>query len=360
MAPDDLDERIRSLVRDAVSITPDAPSLSERPVPVRTGPSVRHWIWVASAVVASLCALLVAVRWTNDDASSTTATPADTSPPLPTTSTAGGVVFLVASGLPDIDVSASAFGVELEAATAEPAVVGAGTLEVSNRSDGPIVVGGAKHPGALVQVGNVCLRVTGGQTSLTLDNGEIITEENAELDRVVIERGESWSAPLVVWAFTGPCPTRPSFDLDIWRDASTVTDTDHLPPTDTVTVTAKLTCGDAPGCGPAQTEPESATPPTLGQDERLEPGQARTVQFDTLCGAGRLDPAVTDTAWIADEAGGEPGWLPSEWRANLEPGGLITVVFELSDDERTLTATAAGRAIQYRPVTASDPTVACG
>ena len=29
---------------------------------------------------------------------------------------------------------------------------------------------------------------------------------------------------------------------------------------------------------------------------------------------------------------------------NLEPGWLITVVFELSDDERTLTATAAGRA----------------
>ena len=65
--------------------------------------------------------------------------------------------------------------------------------------------------------------------------------------------------------------------------------------------------------------------------------------------------------WRTDEADGATGdWIPQEWSDSLEPGQqLITIDVLLSGDGTTLTASASGRSVSYRPVTDSDPEALC-
>jgi hypothetical protein len=63
--------------------------------------------------------------------------------------------------------------------------------------------------------------------------------------------------------------------------------------------------------------------------------------------------------WITDTAEGERNWMPSEWADSLGPGEeLITLEVVLSDDG-TLTASAEGRSVVYRPLSADDPEYLC-
>lgn len=63
--------------------------------------------------------------------------------------------------------------------------------------------------------------------------------------------------------------------------------------------------------------------------------------------------------WITDAAEGDWNWMPSEWADSLDPGGeLISLEVVLVDDE-TLTASAEGRSVVYRPLSANDPEYLC-
>lgn len=72
-----------------------------------------------------------------------------------------------------------------------------------------------------------------------------------------------------------------------------------------------------------------------------------------------LGMPVNGILWTTDTARGKRNWMPSEWADSLGPGEeLITLEVVVSDDE-TLTASAVGRSVVYRPVSADDPEFLC-
>jgi hypothetical protein len=52
--------------------------------------------------------------------------------------------------------------------------------------------------------------------------------------------------------------------------------------------------------------------------------------------------------------------MPPEWKATQVSGEeLITLAIELSADQSQLTASFAGRSVEYRQIAESDPVVGC-
>ena len=100
--------------------------------------------------------------------------------------------------------------------------------------------------------------------------------------------------------------------------------------------------------------------PVLTAERSLPSGEPYRITINTHCGVGYFSLPVNDAFWIADEANLAYDWIPSEWANSLGPGDeLITVEVLLSDDGTELTATAAGRSVVYRQITADDPVLEC-
>ena len=96
-------------------------------------------------------------------------------------------------------------------------------------------------------------------------------------------------------------------------------------------------------------------PATQGQ--QLAPGETVSFTIGTHCGVRVLPSAVDNRSWITDEAQGDSGWIPDEWR---EPNqGMVTVELELSNDASTLSASLGGRTVTYRPTTPEDGEILC-
>ena len=136
-----------------------------------------------------------------------------------------------------------------------------------------------------------------------------------------------------------------------------------------ITVVALLglaACGD--NADEASSAPESvASATTIGPSELpvVDPnssvpiGRPYQIEVGTHCGVGVLGLTVNGIVWTTDTAKGERNWMPTEWASSLGPGEeLITLEVVLSDRE-TLTASAEGRSVVYRPVSADDPEYLC-
>lgn len=103
----------------------------------------------------------------------------------------------------------------------------------------------------------------------------------------------------------------------------------------------------------------SPTLPVVPTNGSVPVGEPYQIEVGTHCGVGYFALPVNGTFWITDSAGDERYWMPSEWANSLGPGDdLLTVQVELSDHD-TMTATAEGRSVVYRPVTDSDPIREC-
>ncbi len=113
-----------------------------------------------------------------------------------------------------------------------------------------------------------------------------------------------------------------------------------------------------PACSSAEA-PDSA-PPLLAPDDSIAGGQPVRLQVGTHCGVEHLGPPVNGVFWITDEGQGALDWMPPEWKATQGSGEeLITLTIELSADRSQLTASLAGRSVEYRQVAESDPVLEC-
>jgi hypothetical protein len=113
-----------------------------------------------------------------------------------------------------------------------------------------------------------------------------------------------------------------------------------------------------PAC--SSTEEPDAAPPLLAPDDSVAGGQAVRLRVNTHCGVERLSMPVNGVFWITDEARGAPDWMPPEWKATQVSGEeLTTLTIELSADQSQLTASFAGRSVEYRQIAESDPVVGC-
>jgi hypothetical protein len=99
--------------------------------------------------------------------------------------------------------------------------------------------------------------------------------------------------------------------------------------------------------------------PVVDPTSTVPIGQPHQIEIGTHCGVGVLGLPVNGIVWMTDTARGERNWMPSEWASILGSGEeLITLEVVLSDSA-TLTASANGVSVTYRPVTADDEVPDC-
>ena len=101
--------------------------------------------------------------------------------------------------------------------------------------------------------------------------------------------------------------------------------------------------------------------PVLSADGSLARDQSYLLEVGTHCGVAVLGVPINGIFWRTDEANSAAGdWMPTEWSDSLANGQqLLTIEVSLSAGGRTLSATATGRSVSYRPVTDADPTALC-
>jgi hypothetical protein len=105
--------------------------------------------------------------------------------------------------------------------------------------------------------------------------------------------------------------------------------------------------------------PKGPTVPTLGANASLAPGQRAQFVVNTHCGVEFLSLPLNGVFWHTDEAGPRD-WIPAEWSAGRSTGEqLLTIEVQLSADQRTLTASKAGRAVLYRVAAPDGPAFVC-
>ena len=127
-----------------------------------------------------------------------------------------------------------------------------------------------------------------------------------------------------------------------------------------------VACGDdadqrssAPGSLVSATIAGPSTSPDAEPNSSVQIGRPDQIEVGTHCGVGVLGLPVNGIFWIADTAQGERDWMPSEWASSLGPGEQLISLNVALSDSATLTATAAGRSVVYRPVTEDDPLIEC-
>ena len=88
-------------------------------------------------------------------------------------------------------------------------------------------------------------------------------------------------------------------------------------------------------------------------------GQPQHIEVGTHCGVGVLGLSVNGIVWTTDSARGERDWMPTEWASSLDAGEELITLEVVQSDDTTLTATAEGVSVVYRPVSADDLVPEC-
>lgn len=88
-------------------------------------------------------------------------------------------------------------------------------------------------------------------------------------------------------------------------------------------------------------------------------GQGFEIEVSSHCGFNYLSQMVDGRSWMTDEAVGTFEWGPVEWADVTDRSELVVLEVVLSDDRSVLIASANGRSVRYRPVTADDPQFFC-
>lgn len=95
-------------------------------------------------------------------------------------------------------------------------------------------------------------------------------------------------------------------------------------------------------------------------DAPLAAGERRRFLVNTHCGVAVLSRSINGVMWRTDEATGPGDWTPAAWMQHRKPGDqLLTVEIEISEKNDRVTASYAGRSVQYRPMTEKEPKFAC-
>jgi hypothetical protein len=102
-----------------------------------------------------------------------------------------------------------------------------------------------------------------------------------------------------------------------------------------------------------------STSPVVDPNSSVPIGQPYHIKVGTHCGVGMLGIPVNEVVWITDTAHGERDWMPTEWASSLGPGEQLIGLEVVLSDDATLTATAVGRSVIYRPVHDGDPLMEC-
>lgn len=130
-------------------------------------------------------------------------------------------------------------------------------------------------------------------------------------------------------------------------------------------IAEELTIVDAdltiPGARLTDDQLHSAPPPL--QESRIEPGgflepdvEPQHYRLSVACGIEWLGE-LNGFDWRTDVPAGEAGFVPPEWRSELEPGGTIDLTLTLHvDPEPAIEALAGAHTVIYHPSAAAAPT----
>lgn len=100
--------------------------------------------------------------------------------------------------------------------------------------------------------------------------------------------------------------------------------------------------------GDVHGDPNLPEPYVVESGSIIEPDFGVSYRLDVRCGIewlGRLN----DLAWRTDVTGAEGASLPAEWSALVEDGSVIVEVLLTTEPEPTITASAGGKDVVYRP-----------
>lgn len=113
--------------------------------------------------------------------------------------------------------------------------------------------------------------------------------------------------------------------------------------------------GSVPRTGDVHADPDLPKPEVIEPGSIIETGFENPFRFDVSCGIQWLGP-LNSYWWEVDLENGADASVPGEWEPFIEGGSLTVTVMIETDPEPTLTASAGGRAILYRPVRSARPT----
>lgn len=112
--------------------------------------------------------------------------------------------------------------------------------------------------------------------------------------------------------------------------------------------------GSQPGPGDVHADPTLPEPYVVEPGSIIETGFENQFRMDVRCGIEWLGP-LNDYWWKADLPAGTEASVPDDWEPLVDDESLTVTVLIETDPEPTLTATAGGRAITYRPVPSASP-----
>ncbi len=112
--------------------------------------------------------------------------------------------------------------------------------------------------------------------------------------------------------------------------------------------------GAVAGPGDVHGDPSLPEPFMNESGAVVEPGFPAPYRLAVHCGIEWLG-YVNNIAWRAEASGGDPNFIPSEWRAVVDDAQTVELSITLrTEPEPVITATANGHTVTYRP-TADEP-----
>lgn len=106
--------------------------------------------------------------------------------------------------------------------------------------------------------------------------------------------------------------------------------------------------------GDVHPDPSLPEPGSLESGSTIEPGFEVTFRLEVRCGIGWLG-RLNDVAWRTEVPDGTGTFIPAAWAGLVRDDALIVSLLLRTDPEPTLTATAAGLPVVYRPTLEAPP-----